>query len=547
MPDNERAEQIIRQYSKVTERRYVFDNHWQDIKKVVWPNSLDIIERGVPGRKMMQNVFDNTAPAALEKFAAIMMALLTPQNQMWHHIRASLHELNRVPRVKEWFESANRTINQMRNSSRAAYYTNKHEGYKSLGAYGNDCLFLDERPEGGFRYKFCHVAQVHIEVDHRNIPDTIYYKFPMSAYAAKLKWGNKISEKMKTVMDEDPFKRFDILHYVAPRKGRDPQRRDFRGMKFQSLYIVLDEKHLIEEGGFHENPYMFSRYTVNPDEMYGRSPAMYALPTIRMVNEMQKVFIRSGHKAVDPPILTQHDGVLGQGARRIRLWPGAVNYGTVNSAGQELMKPFHTGARLDLTADMVNAEREVIKDAFLVTLFQILVDRPQQTATEALIRAQEKGQLLMPTIGRQQSEMLGPQIERELNIAQRQGLLEPMPPELIEAEGEYEIEYDTPAVQFQRSGELVAIQQVVETVRPFAESDPEFFSEVFVPEEVARIAVEARNAPLAILRPPEELAERREQAAQAQQQAEQMELIKGGATAIRDASQAVGGGPSRAA
>lgn len=43
----------------------------------------------------------------------------------------------------------------------------------------------------------------------------------------------------------------------------------------------------------------------------------------------------------------------------------------------------------------------------LVTLFQILTETPQMTAAEVVERTNEKGILLAPTVGRQQSEYLG--------------------------------------------------------------------------------------------------------------------------------------------
>ena len=45
------------------------------------------------------------------------------------------------------------------------------------------------------------------------------------------------------------------------------------------------------------------------------------------------------------------------------------------------------------------------------------------TATEVLERAREKGALLAPTMGRQQSEALGPMIEREIDILVECGLM----------------------------------------------------------------------------------------------------------------------------
>jgi hypothetical protein len=131
--------------------------------------------------------------------------------------------------------------------------------------------------------------------------------------------------------------------------------------------------------------------------------------------------------------------------------------------------------------------RGVINDAFLVTLFQILVDQPQMTATEVLQRAQEKGALLAPTIGRQQSEALGPMIERELAILARAGMLPPMPEELIEAEGEFEIEYDSPLSRAQRSEEALGIQRTIELVSPLAEAQPQLLDNFDI-DEVARRA-----------------------------------------------------------
>ncbi|STU67291.1 Bacteriophage head to tail connecting protein [Klebsiella pneumoniae subsp. ozaenae] len=56
---------------------------------------------------------------------------------------------------------------------------------------------------------------------------------------------------------------------------------------------------------------------------------------------------------------------------------------------------------------LAEQKRQTINDGFFITLFQILVDNPQMTATEAMLRAQEKGQLLAPTAGRIQAEFLG--------------------------------------------------------------------------------------------------------------------------------------------
>ena len=157
--------------------------------------------------------------------------------------------------------------------------------------------------------------------------------------------------------------------------------------------------------------------------------------------------------------------------------------------------------------------RKVINDAFLVTLFQILVETPSMTATEVLQRAQEKGALLAPTIGRQQTEMLGPLIEREFDILDSQGLIPPLPPALIEAGGEYEIEYVSPLSRAMKAEEGVGILRTLEMVQPIAAVDPGVMDN-FNTDEITRILADTNGAPQRILRSENEIAGMRDQRGQ---------------------------------
>jgi hypothetical protein len=138
------------------------------------------------------------------------------------------------------------------------------------------------------------------------------------------------------------------------------------------------------------------------------------------------------------------------------------------------------------------------------------------TATEAMIRAQEKGALLTPVMGRQQSEALGPMIERELAILQRQGRLPPMPDVLAEAEGEFEIEYDSPLSRAQKSEQVVGISRTFEVLAPLASAQPDIF-DVFDGDALAQLAAEVNGVPQKVLNTPEEIQQMRQGRAAAQQ------------------------------
>lgn len=544
MPEHAQAESILKRFQQLESGRHNWDSHRQEIAEITWPDAADFTSRHAPGEKRARKVFDATAALSLEKFAAMLESFLTPRASIWHRLKTTLDELNEDQDVKEWFDTLNQILFDGRSAPRANYYSQMHEIYKSLGAFGDGCMFVDAHPDGGVRYQGRAISRVWIDVNPEGIVDTAFYKYPLSHKAAFQKWGKLIPPKVQTGLAEKPFEEMEYLHVVLPRLEVDPFRIDSGGMRWESFDISMEEKIIIDEGGYHEFPYLYSRYTVNPAERYGRSPLMLVHPANLTLQEMEKTHLRAGHKVADPPLLLHDDGILGGGSAAVILRPGGLNWGGLNSQGKEMIKPLHTGARLDITEGMMDKKRQAINEALSVSLFQILEENPgEMTATEVLERAREKGILLGPLVGRQQSELLGPQVEREINILVRQGRVPPMPDALLEADGEYKIEYESQATSLQKSEVILAMQQAVDSVRPFAEIDPSAY-DIFKPHAIGRLAAEALNVPQKALRSDDELEELREAAQQQAQEAalaEQAPQVAGALKDVASASESFGG------
>jgi hypothetical protein len=171
------------------------------------------------------------------------------------------------------------------------------------------------------------------------------------------------------------------------------------------------------------------------------------------------------------------------------------------------------------------------------------------TATEAMLRAQEKGALLAPTMGRQQSEFLGPLIERELDILFHAGMLPPMPQALVKAGGLLDVEYVSPLNRAQRAEEGVAILRTLETVAPLAQVDATVL-DIFDHEAIVRELAEINGVPAKLLRTRDQVAAMKEgqaQAAQAQQLLAAAPTITGGMKDLAQAQALAGSAPSQQA
>ena len=64
-----------------------------------------------------------------------------------------------------------------------------------------------------------------------------------------------------------------------------------------------------------------------------------------------------------------------------------------------------------------------------------------------------------------QSERLGPMIHRELDVLANLRMLPPMPPELIEAGGQYDVVYTSPISRAMRAQEAAGFMRTVETAK----------------------------------------------------------------------------------
>lgn len=446
-------------FENLRTNRSNFDAQWEEASERLIPAHVNsFFGRGYSaaltggGQKNTELMYDSTAALALHRFSSVIESLSTPQSQQWHRLVPAEAELRKNRRVRLFLDEVNNRLFQQRYRPQANFVGQSQKVYVGYGAYGNGILFIDS-PEDrtGLRYKSLHLGECYFMENHEGRVDSLYRAFFMNPRQI-MQAFNRPSDTLPDSIQElakhpaTSEKEFEILHVIVPRADRDIERRDSKGMPFASLHFFLQENHLLRESGYSSFPAPITRYMQFANEVYGRGPAQMVLPSIKVLNEEKKTVLIQGHRVVSPVLLAYDDGIVGTFSMR----PNAVNTGGVNAQGRPLVHPLPTG-NLAVGQDLMEDERRIINDAFLITLFQILIETPQMTATEVLERAREKGMLVAPTVGRQQAEYHGPGIEREVDLLEQQGMLPPAPPELIEAGGGYRVEYDSPLSRMMRA------------------------------------------------------------------------------------------------
>lgn len=540
--DAELATELMREFGQISGRRGIWEKHWETVAQKVLPYySTTFYSQGnmVPGQQRGQEQFDVTANAALWKFAAAMESMLTPANSQWHRLRPLNQDLMKNRDIALWFDQVNDLMFRHRYSAHSGYHAQQHDGYVSIGAFGTSCLFIDEfndptRPNvKGLRYRNVHLGELFFATNFQGQVDKVYRRFKMTLRQIAQKWGeDKLPMNYNSILKNDPEREVFVIHVVKPNPDFQPGRVDAKGKRFVSYYLLKDTQTLLHRGAYRCFPYATARYITAPGEIYGRSPAMNVLPAIQTLNEEKKILIKQGHRVVDPVLLAADDGALDA----FSLKPGAVNYGGVNSQGQKLVHTLDTG-NVAIGKELLDDERQAINDAFLVTLFQILVETPQMTATEVLERAREKGALLSPTMGRFQSESIGPMIEREFDLLMWQGLLPPPPRELVEAGAEYQVEYDAPLNRAMRAESASGIMRTFQWAAEMAaQTQDQSIMDWFDTDQIIPELADVNGAPFRWLRSPDDVMARRQSREQQNQAAQVTQALPGMAAMMKAAA-----------
>ncbi len=389
---SERAEHIVRttlrDFSQMRTQRHTFEAHWEEVAELVLPTSRNTFQYGAlswQGEKKTDRQVDATGMMALHRFAAICDSLLTPRNMTWHQLAASNTDLMKDRNVRLWFEQVTRLLFKYRYAPEANYSSQNQNVFQSLGAFGTGSLFIDKLDGGrGLRYMALPLGETFFKQNHQGIIDTMIRWFRLTARQAAQKWPDvPMPWALQTALGQGSETPFNFLHHVYPRdeKDYDPQRLDARGKKFASCYVSMEGQALMGEGGYFGFPVAATRYDQTPNETYGRGPAMLVLPALKTLNAEKRTFLKQGHRAADPVLLTHDDGLMSWNLR-----PGAINPGGMNSDGRPLVGVLPTGD-IQISEEMMQAEASLINDAFLISLFQIMLEKNGMTATEVIERA----------------------------------------------------------------------------------------------------------------------------------------------------------------
>ncbi len=526
------AAKIIRRFKLARSKRNQWNTHWQDVADFVLPTrDFTVVQPG--GIRRRQKIYDDTAPNAHEELSSTLDGLLTSKTTQWFALQLTDTDLVDDQEVRLWLERATNIMLRWLNNPNSQFALSIYEIYLDLIAFGTAIMLMRNDPDA-IRFQAMPLANVYLEEDDRETVITIYRHIMMAAHLVKARWGNAVSQRVAKLADNDKTadNQIELIHCVQKRDDRDPQRLDGKNKPWASIYVEVKDQRILSEGGFDENPYLTPRFSKAAGEVYGRSPAMKALPSIKTVNVMQQTILKAGAKAVDPPLNVPAGSMEGP----VRTGPAGLNYYRAGSTDR--IEPVNTGANPRLGHELLAAERQMVENAFYLDKIRLpglspKGGHPRMTIPEVVERREQALVFFSPILDRLYAELLSLIIVRLFNGMRKRNQIPP-PPDSANGR-ELKIAYLGPLALAQRASEVTSVVRLLNVAAPLISANPNVL-DVIDDDEAIRLLADSLNASPRIIRTREQVEQRRQSRQDQEALAQQAEIAQQLAKAGRDAA-----------
>ena len=470
------AEEIIKLQQRLEDNDSQFRARWQDTAKYIFPRESDITTTGSPGEAKTDQLYDVTAIFAAEDMTSGMLTNLIPAGQKFFSLTTSNTEIQELDIVKSYMARSTEILHEDLFSSN--FILQVAETLHSLIAFGTGNIYSEW--DMGLNFMDWDVSRYQILENFKGVVDTNILKFQKTALQAYDKWGNKAGKSVLVIMKPpggvtDTKKQDDklwFIHIVRPRQWRNPRFENSLNMPFESGYIAVKDKTMIEEGGFPEFPYHVPRWAKTSGETHGRGIGTMILPHVKRLNALERDLSECGNKHVNPPL-----DVLESFEDTYEVYPGARNDVMEFPTSQPSGRGNITFGNFPIGEKIYESKQQVVKDAFYADAFAPITSTgtgDRRNELEIQQRISEAFRKIGSPIGRLESELFTPLIIRCYMLLVRNGVIPPPPPEL---QGQnLKIMYKGPLSLAQQDSEVRASMRWVGAVGEMAQSTPDFTS-----------------------------------------------------------------------
>lgn len=376
------------------------------------------------GAKKNTFVYDTTAEDAVQSFASMIGAALTPPDTQWAQLDAGydVPDEDKATVAREMQKATDILFRYIRASN---FDLAIYESYYDL-SIGTGAIMVtegdsDDRP---FCFDAVPLFDFFPEEGPRGTIDTAWRQWcNVPSRNIKRIWPHaEITPELQMLIDKsDIDKIFSGLNFAEGVVFNEGASED---KQYTYTVICLDTGDEIVYEECESSPWIVYRWSKLPTEIYGRGPVISALPSIESLNKVAEFELKAAAFRACPVYMGFSDDVFNPFNTLIR--PNTIIPINRSSATQLPLMPLPRDQSDPQFNQLIMADlRQQINNLMFSEPFGAQ-NAPVKTATEITARQQMLMQKIGPAFGRLQVELLQPLIKRCLYILTKRGSLPPI-------------------------------------------------------------------------------------------------------------------------
>ena len=408
--------------------------------------------------------------------------------------------------------------------------------YEDLGTFATGAMAVVADPQRVIRTVPFPTGSFYIANGADLSVDTAVREFSMTVRQVITEFGmDAVSDTVKSQWNSGQYGEWvNVVHAVYPNLDRQTGKLEAKHKAYKSVYYEAnstDDK-LLRESGYDEFPIMAPRWEVNGEDVYGSScPGMVALGSVKALQLLQRRKAQMIDKITNPPL----QAPASIKSQRISTIPGGITYLSMSGAENEIKPLFQIqgGATNGLLEDIQDT-RQIIDHAYFVDLFRMMQTvNTRSMPVEAVAEMREEKLLMLgPVLQRLDSELLDKLINRTFSVMAENNLL-PVPPDEMQGM-QLKVEYISVMAQAQKAIGVSSIERFIGFTSGIGQFSPNALDKINVDETIDAYAASI-GVPPSVVATNEQVAQIRENRAQQQAMAQQMQMAQaavGGAQAL---------------
>lgn len=438
-----RAEELVRQGDKLFTDRLSLMSLWQEIGDNFYPERAEFTNTHSLGDEFASNLMTTYPLMVRRDLGNSLSSMLRPTKAEWFRMSISRPEvLDNQGRA--WLEWATGTQKRAMYDPAAQFNRATKTGDHDYVSFGQCALTVElNRATMNLVYRCWHLRDVAWAEDQNGAVADVHRNWKPSIRDLAQRFGkDALADPVKNVIERDPHAKINCRHIILPSEFYAGAKK-FR-QPWVSLYVDCENKHVMQEVGVWDSPYIIPRWFTPSNVQYAYSPAsIIALPEARLLQAMTLTLLEAGEKAVDPPLLARGEALRSD----VNVYAGGITQidaeydEKLGEALRPMMKDFRGG--LPFGVDRERDARNQIAEAFLLSKISAPIVNPDMTAYQVSQVVQEHIRNTMPLFEPIEADYSAQVCNKTFNSLLRNGAFgrpEDMPDSLSGQDVEFQFE-----------------------------------------------------------------------------------------------------------